>query len=262
MSTLEAESTFQAFAAHYDRFTSCDNYELLSQILDELLKGADVPGKSLLDVACGTGKSTMAMAARGYQVSGCDISEAMLDRARAKPGAACVRFLRADMRSLDASLGVVDVVTCIDDAVNFLLTDEDLLAAFRSAARVLAPGGLYLFDTNTLSTYRNSYASDEIRDHEDVFFAWKGRCTPAHPAGGRAEADIYSYHRQADDRWSRAHVRHVQRHYPVEIVEEMLGRAGFVSLAAYGLYRTGALRERVDESLDGKTIHLALKPQS
>ena len=72
----------------------------------------------------------------------CDVSPAMVERARVRHPEGADAVLVADMCSLP-DLGPFDLVTCLDDAVNYLLDPDDLLAAFRSAARNLRPGGLY-----------------------------------------------------------------------------------------------------------------------
>jgi SAM-dependent methyltransferase len=75
----------------------------------------------VLDVACGTGKSFRPLLRRGYEVTGCDISPPMLEQAPA--GAPGVRLVPADMRALP-DLGAFDLVTCLDDALNYLARDR------------------------------------------------------------------------------------------------------------------------------------------
>ena len=56
-------------------------------------------------------------------------------------------------------LGSFDLITCIDDALNHLLSEDDVRDALASMARNLAPGGLLVFDVNTLATYRTTFAT-------------------------------------------------------------------------------------------------------
>jgi SAM-dependent methyltransferase len=93
----------------------------------------------VLDVGCGTGKSLLPLVRRGYDGAGCDLSPAMLSRARsALPE---VPLHRADMRALPRSIGVFDWITCLDDALNYLLGDDDLASACRRWRASCAQGG-------------------------------------------------------------------------------------------------------------------------
>jgi SAM-dependent methyltransferase len=133
-------------------------------------------------VACGTGKSFMPLVRRGYEVTACDISPGMVELARAKlPPDAADRVVVADMRALPWR-GAFDLVTCLDDAVNYLLTDGDLQAALRGMSAALRPGGVAVFDVNSLRTYRETFAEDLAFRSEDAVFVWRGRGRPDRPA--------------------------------------------------------------------------------
>ena len=101
----------------------------------------------LVDLACGTGNSTVPWARRrSLRVVGVDRSEAMLRVAREKSSA--VRWYRQDLRRLRIPERA-DVVTCHFDALNHVLRDADLQRVFDNVARVLREGGLFQFDLNT-----------------------------------------------------------------------------------------------------------------
>ncbi len=101
----------------------------------------------LVDLACGTGNSTVPWARRrGLRVVGVDRSEAMLRVARKKSSA--VRWYRQDLRRLRIPERA-DVVTCHFDALNHVLRDADLQRVFDNVARILREGGLFQFDLNT-----------------------------------------------------------------------------------------------------------------
>jgi ubiquinone/menaquinone biosynthesis C-methylase UbiE len=100
-----------------------------------------VQGKRVADVGCGTGRRSLAMAAAGAQVTALDFSQGMLARARAKPGAADLRFVVADITEpLPLAEAAFDVVTC------FLVLDhiDDPAALFSELGRVARPDGLVL----------------------------------------------------------------------------------------------------------------------
>ena len=96
-------------------------------------------------------------AARGYEVVGVDVSSGMLDVAARRLGPD-VPLHHHDMRRLPR-IGEFDVIWSVSDAVNFLLDEPTSSAPSRASARNLAPGGLVVFDVDTLATFRTLYSS-------------------------------------------------------------------------------------------------------
>src|SRR3954467_7966192 len=135
-----ARPAYDALASTYGPCPADYDYDRWLTVLHGLAAEHGAQGRRLLDVACGTGRSFEPMLRRGYEVMACDISPAMVERAAARlegsSGAAAV----ADMRRLP-DWGTFDLVTCLDDAVNYLHSEADLNAAFWSVARSLRPGG-------------------------------------------------------------------------------------------------------------------------
>jgi SAM-dependent methyltransferase len=197
MSTLSqtpAQVSFDAFAPHYDHFTAHHDYDDWIGTLEALmLRHGWQPG-AVLDVACGTGKSAAPWLARGLPVTGCDVSEGMLRRARGRLGPD-VELLREDMRALPR-LGSFELVACLDDAVNYLADADELSDALGGMAANVAPGGLLLFDTNTVATYRSFYAAPTVVDDDDRVLIWHGRESAAFASGERALATLDAHARR------------------------------------------------------------------
>ena len=141
---------------HYDDFTAHHDYELwLGNLLPEL-EANGLQGRRLLDVGCGTGKSFLPMLDRGWDVVAVDISPSMAAIAAEKAGGRA-RVEVADMRALPM-LGDFDLVWCLDDAINYLLSAAELRRCLAGLRRNLRPGGLCLFDVNCLSAYRGFFS--------------------------------------------------------------------------------------------------------
>jgi SAM-dependent methyltransferase len=99
---------------------------------------------TILDVACGIGTQALGLARLGYQVTAADLSRAAVARARREAAARRLdlRCFVADMRHLAVSSRQhYDVVLACDNAVPHLLTDEDILTAFRGLYTCVRPGG-------------------------------------------------------------------------------------------------------------------------
>src|SRR5919199_6068691 len=140
----QAQAAYDGLAEHYDAFTAGYAHERWLDALARLAREHGLRGRRLLDVACGSGKSFLPMLARGYEVVACDLSPAMVACAREKAGDAA-DVVVADMRELPA-LGRFDLITCLDDAVNYLTTERELGAALHGFARSLRRGGVAVFD--------------------------------------------------------------------------------------------------------------------
>lgn len=103
--------------------------------------------RSALDLACGPGYHARALASRGVRAVGLDLRPEMLDLAREKANdqGVDVTWLRGDMREfwLDQP---VDMVLCMFDSLDALLSNAELVRNFRAVADNLTSSGLFLID--------------------------------------------------------------------------------------------------------------------
>lgn len=255
-----ASAGYDCLAPFYDEFTSAYAYEPWVAAIEQRAIDLGLAGSRALDLACGTGKSTLPLLARGYSVRGCDISEGMIRQAQCKLPHLADIFTVADMRDLP-DFGEVDFVLCLDDAVNYLLTDDDLEAAFAGVARVLAANGVFAFDVNSLATYRTSFAETEVREQDGIFFAWRGEAAPTFQPAEGASATIEIFAPGPDGLWERHTMRHVQRHHPRSAIVSALERAGLECCAIFGQRRGAILDDHADEESHIKLVYLA-KPRN
>jgi SAM-dependent methyltransferase len=255
-----ALATYEALAPAYDQMTADYAYDRWLSALERLAIEHGLTGKRVLDVACGTGKSFLPLLERGYDVSACDLSPGMVAIARARlPDPA--RAFVADMRTLPP-IGPFDLVTCLDDAVNYLLGSSDLLAALRSIRSVLRPGGVLVFDVNTLQTYRTAFASDAVWEHDRRLFCWRGMTAPGADPGGLHEAVVEVFTRGDESRhWTRTSGRHRQRHHPRAAVERSLLDAGLALRALRGQSTGARLSREADEERHTKLVFVAQRPK-
>jgi SAM-dependent methyltransferase len=99
----------------------------------------------VLDLGCGTGRLTLAMAAAGHTVTGVDPARASLDAARRKPGAATVTWIEGNSAVLSEQSFGIAVMT--SHVAQFLVTDEEWDRTLADIRRALVPGGRLVFDT-------------------------------------------------------------------------------------------------------------------
>ncbi|MEE6263868.1 class I SAM-dependent methyltransferase [Plantactinospora sonchi] len=105
----------------------------------------EVPAARVLDLGCGTGRLTLAMAASGHDVTGVDPARASLDAARGKPGAERVRWIEGTAGSLpDRSF---DVAVLTSHVAQFFVDDGEWAGTLADLRRALVPGGRLVFES-------------------------------------------------------------------------------------------------------------------
>jgi len=135
MEVVPTQAGYDRWAEFYDRE---DNpLVLLEEEQIRPLLG-DVSGLNVVDVGCGTGRHAIELAAAGAKITGVDFSAAMLERARAKPGAESITFLRHDLgAALPLLSGQFDRILCC----LVLEHIEDLKMFFAELRRLCRPEG-------------------------------------------------------------------------------------------------------------------------
>jgi SAM-dependent methyltransferase len=253
-----AELAYEAIAPVYDEFTAQNDYErVLGGFLPELERHG-LSGRRLLDVGCGTGESFILMLDRGWEVTACDISASMLALARGKVGDRA-RLEVADMVELPR-FGEFDLVWALDDAVNYLLSPEELESALSGMRRNLAPDGLLAFDLNTLLTYRTFFAGARVVESGDRRLVWRGRAAADTAPGSVCEA---SFEVEAGGgRGSTGAEMHRQRHFPREQVLAALERAGLECLAVFGYGADVVLERPLDDLGHSKALYIARRART
>lgn len=166
---------YRHLAPRYDRMTSDPGiraiYGGFRQALTAAAAERQIPLRVIVDLACGTGNTAIPWAgARGRTVVGVDASEAMLRVARSKSRR--VRWVKQELPRLALDV-TADAATCHFDALNHILDASDLQRIFTRTARLLRPGGLFLFDLNTRFFLEWLATSEKLfRSGPDVFTAY------------------------------------------------------------------------------------------
>lgn len=250
-----AEIAYEAIAPAYDDFTAHHNYDLWLGALMPKLEKHGIPGKRLLDVACGTGKSFLPMLEQGWKVTACDISPAMVALAREKAGDR-VELSVADMRELPV-YGEFDLVFCLDDAVNYLLSTEELEQALGGMRRNLGPGGLLMFDVNTLETYRTFFAEEVVVERAGKRMTWKGLTNPDVQSGSIAEASLGVEPLDAAAGAPIPPEVHRERHFPEAEIRAAMEQVGLELLDVYGHHHDAIPKQPLDEVAHAKAVYIS-----
>jgi SAM-dependent methyltransferase len=248
-------AAYEAIADSYDLLTGDYGHDLWLERLEALAFEHGLNGNRLLDLGCGTGKSFVPMLKRGYEVTACDFSPSMLAIADSK--APTAHLYEADLRDLPR-FGAFDLVTALDDPLNYLLTERELASALGGIARNLAQNGLTIFDLNTIAQYRGQFARDATVERASSFIVWRGRPSNRDASEGEiVEATVEVFTAAEDNAWRRTSSVHRQRHWPHTTVKRISLAAGLELLAIRG-QRAGAHIDReLDELVHIKAIYVA-----
>jgi SAM-dependent methyltransferase len=250
-----AEIAYEAIAPVYDEFTAHHDYDLWLGNLMPTLEKHGIPGRRLLDVGCGTGKSFIPMLEKGWEVTACDISPKMVAIAREKVGDR-VQLSVADMRDLPV-FGEFDLVWCLDDAVNYLLGTEELEQALTGMRRNLGPGALLMFDVNTLESYRTFFAEEVTMERNGRRLIWKGLTDPEAPPGTIAEASFEVEPLEESAGPAIPAELHRERHFSEAEVLAAIERAGLECLDVYGHHHDAIPHQPLDEVEHSKGFYIA-----
>lgn len=214
--------------------------ELLPAALDKY--GLPAAGR-LLDLACGEGSFLIGMSAAGWQSTGLDQSESLLRIARvnAREAGQPVRFIHGDMRRLSFA-AEFDLVTCWFDSLNYLLSEEDLLRTFQGVYQALTPGGVFIFDMNTMYGLSVDWQRFPayVQQNDDTLFEVH---LPSYDYENQvASIRIIFFIRTGDPSslygsWERVEETHREKSYTLEKIQAILEQAGLVVLDRLGSFQ-------------------------
>lgn len=197
----------------------------------------------VLDLGCGTGAMTELLYTAGYDMIGVDASADMLEQAVRKKEEANidVLYLMQEMEAFEL-YGTVRAVVCCCDCINYLTDPEALLRCFRLVNNYLDPGGLFLFDFNTVHKYRDEIGDTVIAENrEGCSFIWEN----TYDEDSRMnEYDLTLFMREADGRYGKHTETHMQRGYELAEIKELLERAGLRFEGAFDDYTEKAPDEK------------------
>ena len=188
---------------------------------------------TILDLGCGTGTLTELLARRGYDMIGIDNAQEMLQIAmdkRSRSGLD-ILYLMQDMRSFEL-YGAVGSVISVCDSVNYLLEDEDVVQTFKLVNNYLLPGGLFIFDFNTVYKYEVVIGDATIAENRDnCSFIWENYYH-AEEQINEYDLTIFVQEDEKADIYRRFQETHYQRGYQPEQMRDFLKQAGLVFVEA------------------------------
>lgn len=181
---------------------------------------------TILDLGCGTGTLTELLARKGYDMIGVDNAQEMLQIAMDKRerSGLDILYLLQDMREFEL-YGAVGAVISVCDSINYLLEEEEILQTFRLVHNYLYPGGVFIFDFNTVYKYASVIGDATIAENrENCSFIWENYY---HEEEEINEYDLTIFARNSkEERFLRFQETHYQRGYRLEQMCSLVKEAG------------------------------------
>lgn len=216
----------------YDRLMNDVSYEQwVDYILKLMARSGSPDDAKILDAGCGTGSIAIALSRFGFEVTGVDVSQDMLNIAekKAREAGTSVTFACQDLTEL-ALHKPVDVVNASCDVANYM-APEDIAAFFEAAYANLKNGGVFLFDIS--SDYKlQKILGDNIfyEDCEDLTYIWQNRLKK-----NQVDMELTLFKKKGD-LFERSDEHHTQYIHSIKQIKSKLIQAGFGEIFVYACF--------------------------
>ncbi|MCX5976359.1 MAG: class I SAM-dependent methyltransferase [Coprothermobacterota bacterium] len=209
-------------------------YERMVERLPVLLERFKANPRTILDLSCGDGTFAILLARQGFKVTGVDTSPWSLEyaRSRAREEGLSIGFLLQDLRSLSSEFRF-DLATCWFDNLNALLDGEELYKVFCNVQDVVQPGGLFLFEMNTIYglavhwQWNQCYVHQESAEHFELH-------RPTYDYERNIATLRVTRFQCKGELWQRAEEIVQERGYTLEELRQVIREAGWEELACFG----------------------------
>ena len=226
---------YDMIAPIYDSVNAEIDYSKWADFIEKIVKRElSVPCELALDLGCGTGKMTIELAKRGYDMTGVDYSPEMLDRARDAAEAAGlsgkILWLLQDICEFEL-YGTVELALSCLDTVNHI-TDNKSLDKFLSLVHnYLIPDGIFIFDVNGKGKFSRTYSDRSyVMEEESSFCVWQNYYNEK---SGICDFYISLFTEDEDGRYTRTDELQRERAYSINTLKRHLLKCGFEFIGAY-----------------------------
>lgn len=242
--------TKNVFDENLEKYTNPEKYDHLyegyQKDLHVIVEWAK-PTHPIIELACGTGRLTIPMAKRGFQMIGVDLHEGMLERAKqkAKEQKLSIEFLQQDCTKLNLP-AKSSLIFMTGNSFQHFLTNEVQDALLQSVRQHLVEDGLFIFDTRNPLLHELAAVDEYEQAYND-----------------KSGYQIMEYHREEYDAMTQILHCHTDRHiyqsealvakeqdgislrysFPLEI-ERLIRGNGFEIVQAYGDWDKNALHAK------------------
>ncbi|MBC7087674.1 MAG: class I SAM-dependent methyltransferase [Tissierellales bacterium] len=227
-------NTYEKFAFIYDELIDDIDYEKWGNFINKIILDHGKKVKSILEIACGTGKLTLQLSKICQEIDAFDISADMLSIAYNKfQDNDYVNFYNLDMVDFDFNKEY-DLIICGCDSINYILDTDDLDKVFSNVRKHLKDDGLFIFDINSYEKIANMIGNNIFyEDRGDIFYLWDSSFDKNN--------DICDYFLtffilKGNSSYEKFQENHTQRAYKTDFICEKLVNNGFDRVYMYDDY--------------------------
>lgn len=223
-----------AFRYDYLRVYPHRNDEEARRQVDFLLDRLDVlPSCEVLDLGCGDGRHSLELARRGFRVTGLDLSEELLERARRRTAdeGLDITFVRGDMRN-PVGDHAFDLVVNFFTSFGYFREDGENARVLEAISRALRPGGRFLMDYLNREYVISTLVPSDRRAVEGMEVEQR-RWITGDPSAADGHVRINKHVRIREDGVERSYEESV-RMYTLEELDAMMYRGGLKVTQTYG----------------------------
>jgi len=199
-------------------------------LVSNVINNYNLKIKSVLDVACGTGILARELMNMGFQVSGIDISEDMINIA--KENTKDNSFIVADMKDFKLNKKF-DIITCAFDSINYITNNKDMEKTISNIFNHLENNGFFIFDINTPYLYEDKHFGIIERTFDDKNF----KQILEYDTVSRLGKTIFDFGNNELE-------THIQKAYTVEEMDEILLNSGFEIMGRYKNFKLSPMEDR------------------
>ena len=227
---------YDLIAPIYDKVNGDVDYSSWADFIEKIIKKEYKNGtpELVLDLGCGTGRMTLELAKRGYDMTGIDYSVEMLDIARQtaeREGLGDkILWLCQDITEFEL-YGTVDLTVSCLDTINHLTSVTDLAKCFSLVHNYLVPDGLFIFDVNGKHKFEHTYANEAYVIEDDTgFCVWQNFYNEK---SRLCDFYITLFEEGTDGTYDRYDEQQRERMYTLRSLKKQLKENGFEFVGAY-----------------------------
>ena len=233
---------YDLIAPIYDKINGELDYDAWADFIEENIRryNPDMKTELVLDLGCGTGRMTLELGRRGYDMTGVDLSPEMLDLAREAAEEAGLSdkmlWLLQDITDFELYGTVELAVSCLD-TLNHLTDTADLRRCLSLVHNYLVPDGLFVFDINGKGKFENIYADNSyVMEEDGSVCVWQNSYNPKTRL---CDFFITLFEEDDDGRYNRYDELQTERMYTIRTMKKMLTECGFEFIGAYSDFDFG-----------------------
>ncbi|MBT2598264.1 MULTISPECIES: class I SAM-dependent methyltransferase [unclassified Oceanobacillus] len=223
---------YSKMATLYDRLMIDAPYDDWVAVIQEVINSySNRQVNSIVDFGCGTGVITRKLAVQGYDLTGIDISEDMLELAKKETDPSLsISWLHQDITKLN-NIPYMDMAISCCDVVNYIVNPSNLAEFFNSIYRSLNNDGLFLFDVHSLLHIEENYINNTFADVTDAA-AYIWFCQPGDREGEMIH-ELTFFEEDQSGKYERYTETHHQRTFSVEFYKKLLFNSGFNNIQVF-----------------------------